>query len=191
MQTPTHLVVSCLIWRNESTWLGASAVALGAVLPDLPMFGFYAYQKLADREEQEIWSTYYFDENWQLLFDSFNSIPIFVLLLIISYLCKIRWGILLAASALVHLICDLPVHHDDAHRHFLPLTNWRFSSPVSYWDPNHFGQIFIGFELVFAIAACIYGCFFGKHLPMRIIAFSTLAIYVLGIAFAISVWMNL
>jgi hypothetical protein len=52
-------------------------------------------------------------------------------------------------------LTDLPVHHDDAHPHFWPLTLWTFASPVSYWDPAHFGREWgmfeIGLGLVLAV----------------------------------------
>ena len=41
----------------------------------------------------------------------------------------------------LHVPEDLFLHHDDGHRHFYPLSQWRYSSPVSYWDPNHYGKI--------------------------------------------------
>ena len=31
-------------------------------------------------------------------------------------------------------------HRDDSHRHPYPLSDWRFISPLSYWDPVHHGQ---------------------------------------------------
>ena len=43
--------------------------------------------------------------------------------------------IALFSAALVHLTLDFPLHNDDARAHFWPLTNWKFTSPVSYWDP--------------------------------------------------------
>ena len=39
MNTPAHIAASVLVWRNEPGWANATAVTLGAVLPDLPMFG--------------------------------------------------------------------------------------------------------------------------------------------------------
>ena len=161
----------------------------GAVLPDLPMFAFYGYQKLwADRSEQEIWSSIYFQDNWQLFFDLFNSIPIAIALIIVFRVTGLRWGVLLCGSALLHMLCDLPVHHDDGHRHFLPLTQWRFESPVSYWDPNHHGMIFAICELVFSIGACTFVLVKNPSAPMRAIAGTTLAMYAIGIAFAITFW---
>jgi hypothetical protein len=190
MNTPAHLAASILVWRNESTWKAASAVAIGAVLPDLPMFGFYGYQRLVvGSSESEIWSKLYFREDWQLLFDIFNSSPLACLLIGVSYFFGFRWGVLLAGSALLHMCCDLPLHHDDAHRHFLPLTTWRFASPVSYWDPKHYGFVFIWVELALAVGSSVYVAWKGKHPPMRLLALGTLVLYFAGIAFAVAMWL--
>jgi hypothetical protein len=42
----------------------------------------------------------------------------------------------------MHVVVDFFVHADDAYKHFWPLTNWRFFSPVSYYDSNYYGQWF-------------------------------------------------
>ena len=187
MNTPSHVVASLLVWRDEKDWLPISAVVLGAILPDLPMFGFYAYQRFwAGRSESEMWSELYFEPGWQLLFDWFNSIPIAIALIGFCQLLGFRWGMLLCASALLHMCCDLPVHHSDAHRHFLPLSNWRFESPVSYWDPKHHGLYFAAAELLFSVLACTFVGWNSTALPMRIAAFSTLILYAMGIGFCIS-----
>lgn len=153
------------------------------------MFGFYAYQKLCGSSEKLIWSEHYFQPDWQLFFDVFNSIPIALTIIALCYYFGLRLVMLIAASALLHMLCDLPLHHDDAHRHFLPLTNWRFESPLSYWDPKHFGVIFMCLELGGAIASCIYVVFRSKHTPMRVIAKINLAIYLAFTCFAIVIWM--
>ena len=68
-----------------------------------------------------------------------------------------RQGIaLLFASIILHALEDLPVHHDDAHRHFLPLSDFRFESPVSYWDPNHYEGIVGALEIGLVLIASIY-----------------------------------
>ena len=136
MNTPAHIAASLLAGRKLTGWGAVSALAGGAVMPDAMMFVFYGYQKWNGQPEKAIWSELYFTDQWQLIFDLFNSIPIFLFLAIGCYLLKLRWFTLFFASALLHVLCDLPVHNDDAHRHFLPLTHWRFFSPVSYWDPK-------------------------------------------------------
>ena len=68
-----------------------------------------------------------------------------------------RTGIaLLFASILLHCLEDLPLHHDDGHRHFWPFSNFRFESPVSYWDPNYYGAIAGQIELGLMLIASVY-----------------------------------
>ena len=55
----------------------------------------------------------------------------------------------------LHAVCDLLLHHDDAHLHFFLLSDWRFRSPVSYWDPNHFGEIVASLEGLVVMVGCI------------------------------------
>ena len=186
LNTPSHAAASLLFWRGEKGWLPMSVIVFGALLPDLPMFGFYAYQKLlAQRTEQEIWSTLYFQPEWQLLFDTVNSIPIAILLILVFRVFGLRWGVLLCGSALIHMLCDLPVHHDDAHRHFLPFSNWRFESPVSYWDRNHHGAWFASCELLFTVTATCAVAWKSSSTPMRIAAAATLVMFAIGSGFAL------
>lgn len=35
---------------------------------------------------------------------------------------------------------DFFVHVEDAYPHFWPIFDWRFESPVSYWDAAYFGN---------------------------------------------------
>ena len=67
-----------------------------------------------------------------------------------------KYFVLLLASMLVHCVFDFPVHHDDGHRHFFPISQFRFQSPVSYWDPNHFGKITGLIEILFFLAGSIF-----------------------------------
>lgn len=188
MNTPSHVAASLLLGRRDERWPNVVALAFGAVLPDLPMFGFYGYQKWNQRSENDIWGTLYFEEHWQLFFDWFNSIPLSILLMIICWRLGFRWGLLLSASALLHMVCDLPVHHDDGHRHFLPFSNFRFESPVSYWDPKHFGWIFAPLELIFAITTCGWTIAKSKSRSLKVAAATTLACLAMGITLAITVW---
>jgi hypothetical protein len=180
MNTPAHLAVSLLVWQQENRWRNAVSVAIGAVLPDLPMFGFYAYQKLIGSSERRIWSELYFTHHWQYVFDIFNSLPLALALFFVFRIWDLRWAQLLVASAALHMLCDLPVHHDDGHRHFLPISNFRFESPISYWDPNHFGMVFIWIELLVAIGSCVYVFRHGAR-PMMRLAMLDLALYGLAV----------
>jgi hypothetical protein len=57
----------------------------------------------------------------------------------------------LGLSLVCHSLLDFPVHHDDAHRHFFPFSNYRFFSPFSYWDPNHYGRIVALIEMTLVL----------------------------------------
>lgn len=188
MNTPSHVAASLLIGGRQPRWSAVCALTLGALLPDLPMFGFYGYQKWAQRSEREIWSTLYFEESWQLFFDGFNSIPLGVLLILVCWRAGFQWGFLFSTSAVLHMLCDLPVHHDDGHRHFLPFSDFRYASPVSYWDPRHYGWLFAPAELIFAIAACGWTILKSRSKPLTIVATTTLSFYLLAIVLVIAVW---
>ncbi|MEM7565947.1 MAG: hypothetical protein AAF321_01825 [Pseudomonadota bacterium] len=63
--------------------------------------------------------------------------------------------LVMGLAALLHLALDAPVHVDDAHRHLWPLGDWRFRSPVSYWDPDHHGRLASAVEALLGLALCV------------------------------------
>lgn len=155
MNTPAHVIVSALVVGRgpyRHLWL---PVTLGAVLPDLPMVFFYAFERSLGTSEQIIWSERYFDLDWQAFFDAFNSLPLIAAAAALAWWRGSRFSLALLASMAVHAVCDLLVHREDAHAHFEPLTSWRFMSPVSYWDPAHHGAVFLAFELVLILAGSV------------------------------------
>ncbi len=94
-----------------------------------------------------------------------------------------------SASALLHSAIDFLVHRDDGHMHFWPLTEWRFQSPVSYWDPAHGGNWFGLFEAAVGIVLIVV--LFRRYRSRRVRAMLGLALalyaavpayFVLGIA---------
>lgn len=57
-----------------------------------------------------------------------------------------------AAGCALHIAVDIPVHHDDGPVVFWPLDwSYRLESPVSYWDPNHFGAIVAPIDLALTV----------------------------------------
>ena len=151
MNSPTHLLLSSAVFsrsRYREYW---GMAVLGAVLPDLPMFGFYAWYKLQGTAEGLIWGQLYFLPQWQNFFDIFNSIPLAALLVLAAHYLKRPALMVLGLSVLLHLAFDLPLHNDDAHRHFYPLFDWRFISPLSYWDARHYGDVIRYFELALCL----------------------------------------
>lgn len=93
------------------------------------------------RTPHQIFGYDYRDPFWQTVFSVDNSIPLWAALTALA--AWRRWPVLLAfaGAALVHVLLDLPLHHNDGRAHFQPFTDWVFESPVSYWDPAHYGWL--------------------------------------------------
>jgi hypothetical protein len=160
MQTPGHVIINLgILGRGDRpTWTWP--IIIGALIPDGMMFVFYFWTKvIRGLPDREIWSTTYFLPAWQNTFDLFNSIP----LALLGVAAAIYWkrsslaGPIAAcfASIILHCLQDLPLHHDDGHRHFWPLSNFRFESPISYWDPNHHAIWGSLFEVICVIGATL------------------------------------
>ena len=188
MNTPAHVVL-CAVALGRDRWRGAwGPITLGALLPDLPMFGFYAYQRLLQgRNESTIWGELYFDADWQYFFDLWNSFPLLAVAALVAWRMGATRALALIASMALHCLFDLPLHHDDAHGHFEPLTSWRFESPVSYWDPAHYGRIFGAVE----IAGTLLGAalLVRRGGAWRNLGLLCAGLYLGFIAFAIHVWL--
>jgi hypothetical protein len=102
--------------------------------------------------------------NWQLAIDISNSLLLFIALLGFgSAITKwnkenAKYGFLLiifSIAAITHLAGDFFLHVDDAHAHFWPLSDWRYSSPFSYWNPDHHGRTISMFEAMLGISLSI------------------------------------
>lgn len=154
MNTTVHALLGvALLARGERRIYAASAL-LGSLVPDLPMFVFFAWERFAvGLPDSQIWSEAYFRAPWQAFFDLFNSLPLIGIGWLVARRLDSPRGKVFAAGALFHCLCDLPLHREDAHRHFYPLSHWRFVSPVSYWDPAHHAVAWSALESVVVLAA--------------------------------------
>lgn len=154
MNTPGHYILNLALLGKTIAPKHSLAIAIGAVLPDVPIFIFYFVAKFIHKmPESKIWSEGYEEPFWQNVIALFHSIPLALFGAAVFYFINWKPGIILCLSMVCHSLLDLPVHHDDAHRHFYPLSNYRFISPFSYWDPNHYGRAvaFIEMALVLGV----------------------------------------
>ena len=159
MNSQTHLLLaSAILGRGSKEPARMAPVLVGATLPDLSIFVLFGVAQLQGISSAELWGEVYWQEPWQTLSAISNSFPLFLLLFLAGLLLSRTAPLagnalrLVALAALLHLAADFPLHADDAHRHFWPLTDWRFFSPVSYWDPRHFGLIVSALEAVLGLA---------------------------------------
>lgn len=154
MKTPSHAIINlAILGRTQHSELNLLIVT-GGVLPDIPIFLFYFWAKYVVRlPEATIWSESYYEPFVQNIVALFHSMPLAAIGWLIAYYCGWQNVQILFISMILHSLGDLPVHHDDAHRHFFPFSNYRFISPFSYWDRNHYGAIVSVVEMLLVLAS--------------------------------------
>ena len=161
MMTQTHLLLAASLFVKPGHTRRNMAVIAGSLIPDLSIYVLFAYAALTGIPGEILWGHTYWTEPWQSLSAISNSIPLYLGFLGAALLiakpkdARPFWQSLPALfclGALVHLATDFPVHHDDAHIHFWPFSEWRFHSPVSYWDRDHHGGLFSILEALLGLA---------------------------------------
>ena len=163
--TQTHLLIAGALFAKPGEKLRNTAVIVGALVPDAAIYFLFLWSKVMAIPERKVWDELYWQEPWQSWTAAGNSIPIYMGLLVLGVVLLRTAGSVwriglffafLALAALVHIAGDLPVHVHDAHRHLWPLSDWKFISPISYWNPDHHGGIFsifeVGLGLLLAVA---------------------------------------
>ncbi len=146
MNTQTHALLALALFSKREAPARNWAVLAGALVTDIFIYvGLVYYGLITGDGIGAYFNTIYFQPHMQFWSALSNALPIFTALAVIGYAFRQhKWAVLLlffALAAFTQSLIDLPVHADDAHRHFWPITDWRFYSPISYWDPAHYGRI--------------------------------------------------
>jgi hypothetical protein len=117
------------------------------------LFVLFAYDRfIQGLPEHVIWGERYWTDAWQIPVGISHSFPLYGLVLVMGLLLRSQITIVYALSSLLHCLADFLVHAEDAHMQLLPVSRWAFSSPISYWDPRHYGAIVSKVELAIGIA---------------------------------------
>ena len=160
MQTPTHTLLALVLLGKRGAPSRNWTVVAGSLAPDMFIYIAWPIYTFGRGESQtRFWDETYFQApGIQLAGAVSNSFPLFGLLAVVGWVARSRrWARLLwlfALAALIHLATDIPVHAEDAHRHFWPLSDWRFHSPLSYWnEAYHARWIRLG-EAVLGLGLC-------------------------------------
>jgi len=153
-----------------------AALLVGSVLPDVPfalltvIYEVYYrwFSPLPANPYNSVMEYLHFDlffndPIWIVGHNTFHSLVVNLVLLCIGYVAvkhTYRWGILLfwlSGGMLLHTVVDIFTHTVDGPLIFFPL-NWtyRFSSPVSYWEVDHFGGLFIVIEYTVDMFVLVY-----------------------------------
>lgn len=168
MNTPAHLIFGLAAFGRADQKAVTAAALVGALIPDLSLYVLSVWHlAILETPARVVFGELYFSSTWQNIFRIDNSILLWSIALGVAAMARSKVGFALCGAALLHLFLDFPLHHDDGRAHFWPITNWIFQSPVSYWDPNHHGQIVGALEIGAALIACVVLWRRFRALPMR------------------------
>ncbi len=142
MNSPTHSLIALAVLSRKGQTRRNWAVFIGSLIPDAFIYLCWVWLTFIDKQTQsKIWDEIYFDAPMQLTASIFNSVPIYLMLTITGWIYRARlWGQVLmffALAALIHIAFDFPVHNHDAYAHFWPFSDWKFFSPLSYYEADH------------------------------------------------------
>ncbi len=174
MNTQTHILLGAWLTGKPAPRL-AWAGAAGSFIPDMPMYVIVGSLRMSGVSLDRIFGGYYWQDWWQVANALGHSFLLWGTLTLASVLVLIArsrqagsgfgssfakgdfWAMLFAFSltALIASATDFLLHHNDGHMHLWPLSDWRFQSPVSYWDPRYHGVGFSLFEAALGIALAV------------------------------------
>ena len=129
-----------------------------------------APELLALSRTMTLYEVWFFENPWVITAQNLFHGPLLVALFIgIAYFFwrrgneKSGWFFWLFCTAMLHTILDILLHTTDGPLVFFPFNwTWRFHSPVSYWDPEHYGREWSVFEHFLDIAAIGYLIFLSR-----------------------------
>lgn len=162
MQTYSHALVNAALGKQlekrgvrPKYW----ALVLGSLMPDAPLtvltLNYIAQRGGFNAEPSEVFGSaydalYFTDPVWIIGHSLFHSPFMIALYLIIGWYFGFRrgqqwaqWVFWFAVGNGLHSFADVFTHHNDGPLLLFPFEwNYRFTSPVSYWDRDHFGVPF-------------------------------------------------
>ena len=157
MNTPAHLIFGMTVFgkRNRPALTGAAFA--GSLIPDLSLYLLAGVHLLVLGTAPEVvFGQLYYSDAWQSIFRIDNSLVLWGTGFALTLFARQPVVVALCGAAVLHLCLDFLLHNDDARAHFWPLTDWVFYSPVSYWDPQHFGGVVGPVEVLLSLACCAY-----------------------------------
>jgi len=161
MISTTHTLLALAVFTRKGDKVRNRSVFWGSVIPDAFIYIAWVILTFFMKVPQStIWNDIYFDEPMQTFASIFNSIPIYIALLGIGY--HYRSAVLgkalmfFSLAALSHISLDFPVHNHDAYAHFWPVSDWRFFSPISYYEEHLHGRTVGMIDLAIGIVASLF-----------------------------------
>ncbi len=201
MNTQTHVLMGAVLFGKPVPRL-AWVAAAGGFIPDLPMYAIIGALRMQGYSLDVIFGQLYWQDWWQIANAIGHNFLLWGSLSVISALTMLRGAeagqtsifeqfrirfakartaamvFAFSAAALISSLTDFLLHHNDGHMHFWPLSEWRFQSPVSYWDPNHHGATFGFVEAALGVLLAIVLFRRYANIGIRIVLFLVLLAYI-------------
>lgn len=156
MNTPAHLLLGAAAFGKQDAQRVTTAALVGSLLPDLSLYILTAVCVfIMGIPASVVFDELYFSDSWQAVFKVDNSFVVWGAFLALALASGKAWFIALCAAGLLHLGTDFPLHNDDARAHFWPITDWRYISPVSYWDTQHHARWVAPLELIMSVCLAV------------------------------------
>lgn len=157
MNTPAHLLLGAAAFGKAGQPKVTAAAVLGGLAPDLSLYLMSGYAiSIMGISPEVVFRDLYFSDAWQQVFAIDNSFILWGLALLVAMRMRVTWAVAFCGAALLHIALDFPLHAEDARMHFWPLTDWKFISPISYWDTSQGGAIVGVLEMLLVVAVVIY-----------------------------------
>ena len=180
MNTPSHYLITATIARlfkiPERYRLPFPALVWGSLAPDIALYLLSAGAAIwfpfvkgwsIGNSLDYAFDTLFFENMWWMILHNVMQAPLILLVGIgvALFICRQqgwnsplgRWLLAFFLAALLHTVLDILTHHDDGPLLLFPFNYMvRFVSPVSYWDSNHYGNIFFPIEIALNILCMGY-----------------------------------
>ncbi|MBI1237953.1 MAG: cobalamin biosynthesis protein CobQ [Alphaproteobacteria bacterium] len=180
MNTPTHLLIAAAAFSRPGAPARNNAVTAGALLPDAAIYVLFLGATFSGVPQETIWRELYFSAAFQGIDAILNSVFVYGAIALAGWGMGSSIALVFAGSALLHVAADFATHHSDAHAHFWPFWDWRFESPLSYWEASHHAAIVMPLEALIALICItvVWSRFSGRLFKAALGGLASL--YVLG-----------
>lgn len=157
METYSHAFYTWVLAKHgvKAGRAAGIAGAIGAAFPDLPAFAATAYyvgpsfvsggwSEMDETMLENIYFTGPFGGTGSALHSAVPVAALLALYFLLKLGSRDRRSILLwfLIGWFGHTLADFLTHVDDVRPLFWPFSDWTWSSPVSYYDGDHYGRLF-------------------------------------------------